>query len=50
MDSVPIVFLTGQVRTDLLGTDGFQEADVIGITMPVVKHSFMIQHPRRSRA
>jgi acetolactate synthase I/II/III large subunit len=33
------------VRTDLLGTDGFQEADTIGITMPVVKHSFMIQHP-----
>jgi acetolactate synthase I/II/III large subunit len=45
MDSVPVVFLTGQVRTDLLGTDGFQEADTIGITMPVVKHSFMIQHP-----
>src|SRR5919112_2044778 len=45
MDSVPIVFLTGQVRTDLLGTDGFQEADTIGITMPIVKHSFMIQHP-----
>jgi acetolactate synthase-1/2/3 large subunit len=34
------------VRTDLLGTDGFQEADTIGITMPVVKHSFMIQHPQ----
>ena len=33
------------MRTDLLGTDGFQEADMIGITMPVVKHSFMIQHP-----
>jgi acetolactate synthase-1/2/3 large subunit len=45
MDSVPTVFITGQVRTDLLGTDGFQEADTIGITMPVVKHSFMIQHP-----
>src|SRR5947209_12952474 len=45
MDSVPVVFITGQVRTDLLGTDGFQEADTIGITMPVVKHSFMIQHP-----
>ncbi len=44
-DSVPTVFLTGQVRTDLLGTDGFQEADTIGITMPIVKHSFMIQHP-----
>src|SRR6202142_1188960 len=46
MDSVPVVFLTGQVRTELLGTDGFQEADTIGITMPIVKHSFMIQHPQ----
>jgi acetolactate synthase-1/2/3 large subunit len=45
MDSVPVVFLTGQVRTELLGTDGFQEADTIGITMPIVKHSFMIQRP-----
>jgi acetolactate synthase I/II/III large subunit len=45
MDSTPVVFLTGQVRTDLLGTDGFQEADMLGITMPIVKHSFMIQHP-----
>jgi acetolactate synthase I/II/III large subunit len=45
MDSTPVVFLTGQVRTDLLGTDGFQEADILGITMPAVKHSFMIQHP-----
>jgi acetolactate synthase I/II/III large subunit len=45
MDSVPVVFLTGQVRTELLGTDGFQEADILGITMPIVKHSFMIQHP-----
>ena len=33
------------MRTDLLGTDGFQEADTFGITMPIVKHSFMIQHP-----
>jgi acetolactate synthase-1/2/3 large subunit len=46
MDSVPVVFITGQVRTELLGTDGFQEADTIGITMPVVKHSFMIQDPQ----
>ena len=45
MDSVPVVFVTGQVRTELLGTDGFQEADTIGITMPIVKHSFMIQDP-----
>jgi acetolactate synthase-1/2/3 large subunit len=46
MDSVPTVFITGQVRTDLLGTDGFQEADIHGMTMPVVKHSLMIQDPR----
>ncbi|HEV3229781.1 MAG TPA: biosynthetic-type acetolactate synthase large subunit [Solirubrobacteraceae bacterium] len=45
MDSVPVVFVTGQVRTELLGTDGFQEADTIGLTMPAVKHSFLIQHP-----
>jgi len=45
MDSVPVVFITGQVRTELLGTDGFQEADTLGITMPAVKHSFLIQHP-----
>jgi acetolactate synthase I/II/III large subunit len=45
MDSVAVVAFTGQVRTDLLGTDGFQEADTFGITMPIVKHSFMIQHP-----
>jgi acetolactate synthase-1/2/3 large subunit len=46
MDSVPCVFLTGQVRTDLMGTDGFQEADITGITLPIVKHSFQIQDPR----
>jgi acetolactate synthase I/II/III large subunit len=46
MDSVPTVFITGQVRTDLIGTDGFQEADVTGITLPIVKHSFMVQDPR----
>jgi acetolactate synthase I/II/III large subunit len=45
MDSVPVVFITGQVRTELLGTDGFQEADILGMTLPIVKHSFMIQHP-----
>src|SRR3954449_3230168 len=46
MDSVPTVFITGQVRTDLLGTDGFQEADITGITLPVVQHSLQIQDPR----
>jgi acetolactate synthase I/II/III large subunit len=47
MDSVPTVFITGQVRTELIGTDGFQEADVTGITMPVVKHSFQVTDPRQ---
>lgn len=42
MDSVPTVFITGQVRTDLIGTDGFQEADITGITYPIVKHSLMV--------
>src|SRR3954452_15313422 len=45
MDSVPTVFITGQVRTDLIGTDGFQEADVTGMTLPVVKHSFLVTDP-----
>ena len=47
MDSVPTVFITGQVRTDLIGTDGLQEADVTGITMPVVKHSLLVTDPRQ---
>ena len=37
--------VTGQVRTELIGTDGFQEADISGITMPIVKHSVMIRTP-----
>ena len=47
MDSVPTVFITGQVRTDLIGTDGFQEADVVGITLPIVKHSLLVTDPRQ---
>src|SRR5215471_142717 len=46
MDSVPTIFVTGQVRTELIGTDGFQEADVTGITLPIVKHSMMVTDPR----
>ncbi|MGO3362411.1 MAG: acetolactate synthase large subunit [Corynebacterium sp.] len=45
MDSVPIVAITGQVGSHLLGTDGFQEADIRGITMPITKHSFMVTSP-----
>ena len=47
MDSVPTVFVTGQVRTELIGTDGFQEADILGATMPFVKHSFQVTDPRQ---
>ncbi|MDK6565110.1 acetolactate synthase large subunit [Corynebacterium pyruviciproducens] len=43
LDSVPIVAITGQVGTGLLGTDAFQEADTRGITMPVTKHNMMVQ-------
>ena len=45
MDSVPMVVLTGQVPRTVIGTDAFQEADIVGITMPVVKHSYMVQDP-----
>ncbi len=43
MDSVPMVVITGQVPTSLQGTDAFQEVDIFGITMPVVKHSYIIR-------
>lgn len=43
MDSVPLVCITGQVASGVLGTDAFQEADVVGMTMPVTKHSYMVR-------
>jgi acetolactate synthase-1/2/3 large subunit len=43
MDSTPLVAITGQVRSDLIGTDAFQEIDATGITMPIVKHSWLVQ-------
>ena len=43
MDSVPIVALTGQVPTNLLGNDAFQESDITGITMPVTKHNYLVK-------
>ncbi|MEW2218335.1 acetolactate synthase large subunit [Streptomyces sp. NPDC006990] len=45
MDSVPLVAITGQVATSLIGTDGFQEADICGISMPVTKHNFLVKDP-----
>ncbi|MFC9871271.1 acetolactate synthase large subunit [Nocardia salmonicida] len=43
MDSVPIVAITGQVPSSLVGTDAFQEADISGITMPITKHNFLVK-------
>ena len=43
MDSVPLVIITGQVPRGVIGTDSFQESDIVGITMPIVKHSFLLQ-------
>jgi len=45
MDSVPLVVITGQVGRPFIGTDGFQEADICGITMPITKHNFMVTDP-----
>ena len=45
MDSVPIVCITGQVFSTLMGTDAFQEADIVGITMPITKHSILVKDP-----
>jgi acetolactate synthase I/II/III large subunit len=42
LDSVPLVAITGQVPTSLIGTDGFQEADISGITLPITKHNFLV--------
>src|SRR5512136_1375620 len=43
MDSVPMVALTGQVTTDLIGNDAFQEADMTGITRPITKHNYLVK-------
>jgi acetolactate synthase-1/2/3 large subunit len=43
MDSTPLVCITGQVRSHLIGTDAFQECDITGITIPIVKHSWLVQ-------
>ncbi|HPT95562.1 MAG TPA: acetolactate synthase large subunit [Microbacteriaceae bacterium] len=43
MDSVPLLAITGQVYSTLMGTDAFQEADIVGITMPITKHSFLVK-------
>jgi len=45
MDSIPVVAITGQVNTTLIGRDSFQEADITGITMPVTKHNYLVKNP-----
>ena len=45
LDSVPLVAITGQVPRSVMGTQAFQEVDVIGVTMPVTKHGFLVQNP-----
>ena len=45
MDSIPMVVLCGQVMSHLIGDDAFQETDIVGVTRPIVKHSFSIRHP-----
>lgn len=46
MDSVPLVVITGNVASSLIGTDSFQEADIVGITQPITKHSYMVRSVR----
>jgi acetolactate synthase-1/2/3 large subunit len=46
MDSVPMVFITSQVSTSLIGKDSFQEADITGITTPITKHNFLVKRPQ----
>ncbi|GGA32859.1 biosynthetic-type acetolactate synthase large subunit [Okeania sp. KiyG1] len=46
MDSIPMVVITGQVGRKMIGTDAFQETDIYGITLPVVKHSYVVRDPR----
>ncbi|MGL4315281.1 MAG: acetolactate synthase 3 large subunit [Pseudomonas sp.] len=45
MDSIPMVIISGQVPSTVVGTDAFQETDMVGISRPIVKHSFIIKHP-----
>src|SRR5438270_13644249 len=45
VDSVPVIAVTGQVSTNVIGTDAFQECDTTGITMPITKHNFLITNP-----
>jgi acetolactate synthase-1/2/3 large subunit len=47
MDSIPMVIITGQVALNFIGTDAFQETDIYGITLPIVKHSYVVRDPNQ---
>ena len=46
LDSIPLILITGQVSRAFIGTDAFQEVDIFGITLPIVKHSYVVRNPR----
>ena len=50
MDSIPLVIVTGQVALPMIGTDAFQETDIFGITLPIVKHSYVVRDPKEMAA
>ncbi|MDY6803762.1 MAG: biosynthetic-type acetolactate synthase large subunit [Cyanobacteriota bacterium] len=50
MDSIPLVVVTGQVALPAIGTDAFQETDIFGITLPIVKHSYVVRDPKEMAA
>ncbi|MCG5057589.1 MAG: biosynthetic-type acetolactate synthase large subunit [Limnoraphis sp. WC205] len=50
MDSIPLVVVTGQVSRKAIGTDAFQETDIFGITLPIVKHSYLVRDPKKMAA
>ena len=50
MDSSPIVCITGQVGSKLIGYDAFQETDITGVTLPITKHNYLVTHPEELRA
>ena len=47
MDSIPVVAITGQVDTSLLGKDAFQETDILDVTMPITKHNYKVKDPKK---
>lgn len=46
MDSIPMIVISGNVATNLIGNDAFQECDIVGVSRPIVKHSFLVKKPK----